>query len=316
MASGALSLLEAAKSGTDQKKRGVIETIIQESPIIEMLPWTTISGNALKHSVEDTLPSVGFRQVNASYSSSYGTDSEHYWGVAILGGEVKVDNFLVDVVGSEEDIEAKQWIKLAKANAMRFDYEAFNGDGTGNGFKGLKQLIAEGFGQTSVAGANGATLTLDMLDVAHDLFRNQGAADAIMINRTLRRKITSLARSSVTGISLIDVGSDVFGRQVTQWNGVPMRIIGDVIDGSGNVVAGLPGTEVQGSSGATCASIYFIKFGEDDVTGLLGKGGSFSVKSFGEQQASPQRMGRLEWYPGMAIFNQYSVVRLAGVTNA
>jgi hypothetical protein len=315
MASGALSLLEAAKSGTDQKKRGVIETIIQESPIIEMLPWTTISGNSLKHYAEDTLPSVGFRQVNASYSSSYGTDTEYYWGVAILGGEVKVDNFLVDVIGSEEDIEAKQWIKLAKANAMRFDYEALNGTGANNGFKGLKQLIGEGFGTLNQFSAVGGTLTLDGLDVAHDLFRNQGSADAILLNRAMRRKITALARSSVTGVSLIDVGSDVFGRQVTQWNGVPLRILGDVIDGSGNIVPALPFTEDPGDAGNDTTSIYFVKFGEDDVTGLLGKGGSFSVKSFGEQQASPQRMGRLEWYPGMAIFNQYSVVRMAGMTN-
>ena len=57
-----------------------------------------------------------------------------------------------------------------------------------------------------------------------------------------------------------------------------------------------------------------MKLGEDDVCGLLGKGGSFQVQSFGELERAPQRMGRLEWYPGLAIFNQYSIVRLTGVT--
>ncbi len=314
MATGALSLLEAAKSGTDQKKRGVIETIIQESPIIEQLPWLTISGNALKSTAEDTLPSVSFRQVNASYSASYGTDTEYFWGVAILGGEVKVDNFLVDVVGSEEDIEAKQWIKLSKANAMRFDFEAINGTGAGNGFKGLETLIAEGFGQTYANSTTGATVSLDKLDEANDLFRNQGGAHAIWANRAQRRQITKSARTSVSGVSLIDVGTDVFGRQVTMWNDIPIRILGDVIDGSGNVVPALPFDENPGDGVFDASSMYFVKLGEDDVTGLLGKGGSFSVKSFGEQQASPQRMGRLEWYPGLAVFNQYSAVRLTGIT--
>lgn len=314
MAAGALTLLEATKSGRDQVKTGMIETIIQESPIIEMLPWTTIAGNALKRDYEDTLPDVQFRNVNEGYSTSYGTDTEHFWGVAIMGGEYKVDNFLVNVTGSEADLEAKQINKLAKSNAMRFDFEAINGDGTNKGFKGLKNLVAEGFGQTLLNATGGATLSLDKLDEAHDLFINQGGADAALLNRTVRRQITNKARTTVTGISLIDVGTDVFGRQVMSWNGVPLRILGNVRNAAGATVQALPFNEDPGDAVLDCSSLWFVKFGEDDVCGLLGKGGSFDVKRFGELQAAPQRMGRLEWYPGLAIFNQYSVVRLTGIT--
>ena len=51
MASGSLSLLESAKYGNDQLAAGVVETLIQESPILEMLPFTAIQGNALKVNV-------------------------------------------------------------------------------------------------------------------------------------------------------------------------------------------------------------------------------------------------------------------------
>jgi hypothetical protein len=316
MASGALTLIEAAKAGTDQKKRGVVETIIQESPIIEMVPWLTISGTAFKQTVEDTLPNVQFRAVNGSYTRSFGTDTERYWGVTILGGEYAVDPFLVDVIASDGDLRAKQVAKLAKANAMRFDFEAINGTGASNGFKGWKQLISEGLGQSYANSATGATVNLDKLDEAHDLFRNQGGAHAMLLNRTARRQITKAARTSVTGVSLIDVGTDVFGRQVTSWNDIPMRILGDVIDGSGNVVDALPFNEDPGDGTFDCTSIYFAKFGEDDVAGLMGKGGSFQVKDFGELETQPQLMGRLEWYPGMAVFNSYSLVRLTGITAA
>lgn len=316
MASGALPLLEASKSGSDMKKAGVVELIIHENPIIEQLPWMPIAGNALQQRLEDTLPDVQFRQVNAGYTSSHGTDTQEFWGVAILGGEFTVDNFLVDVIGSEEDIEAKQWKKLAKSNAMRFGYEALNGDGTGNGFKGVKQLIDEGHGQESVFSATGAALTLAGLDAAFDLFINQGDPDAIWINRTLRSKVTNLARTTYTGISLIDVGTDTFGRKVTEYNGVPMRLLGNVRNGSGATVEALPFTEDPGDGGADTASIYLVKFGEDDVCGLLGKNGHMSVRSFGELQDSPARMGRMEWYPGLAIFNPYSIVRISGITNA
>lgn len=317
MPSGNVTLLEAAKCGSDSMKAGVVETIIQESPLIEMLPWKTFAGTALKHQEEGTLPGVQFRRVNEGYNSSWGSDNEHFWGVAILGGETKVDRFLVDVVGNEQDIERKQWIKLAKANAMRFDYEALKGTGSASskGFKGMNALIDEGFGQKYAAGANGAALTLEMLDEALDLFRNQGRPDLLMVNRFHRRKVTGLARSTYSGFSLIDIGTDSFGRKVNMYDGIPMRITGDVIDGSGNVVPLQGFDETQGSETAA-SSIYALKLSEDDVTGLLGKGGSFQVQSFGELESAPQRLGRLEWYPGLAIFNQYSAVRIHGITQS
>ena len=317
MPNGNVTLLDASKSGSDSHKAGVVETIIQESPLIEMVPWMTFSGTALKHSEEGTLPNVQFRRVNEGFSSSWGSDNEHFWGVAILGGETKVDRFLVDVVGNEESIEAKQWRKLAKANAMRFDYEAIEGTGSAasKGFKGMKALVDEGFGQKFSAGTNGAALTLEMLDEALDLFRNQGRPDLLLVNRFHRRKVTALARGTYSGYSLIDIGTDTFGRKVAEYDGIPMRITGDAIDGSGNVVSLQDFNETQGSSSVT-SSLYAMKLGEDDVTGLLGKGGSFQVQSFGELEAAPQRMGRLEWYPGLAIFNKYSVVRLHGITEA
>lgn len=316
MPSGNISLLEAAQHGGVQQKMGVIETIIQESPIIETLPWMSFAGTALSHNVEGTLPSVNFRNVNESYTSSYGQDNEMFWGVAILGGEVTVDNFLVDVVDTRGNLKAKQFAKLAKANAMRFDYEAIEGTGSvsSKGFKGLKQLISEGQGISYANSTTGATVNLDKLDEAHDQFRNQGGADAIWANRTSRRQITSAARTSVTGISLIDVGTDVFGRQVMTWNDIPIRILGQAINSSGTVVELLDFNEDPGDGTSDTCSLYFMKFGEDDVTGLLGKGGSFMVKDFGELEDAPQQMGRMEWYPGLAVFNKYSVVRLTGIT--
>lgn len=318
MATGALTLLEAAKLGSDTKKRGVAETIIQENPFIEMVPWITIQGTAFKQSVEDTLPNVQFRAVNGSYTRSFGTDTDRFWGVAILGGEYAVDPFLIDVIGNEGNQRAKQVAKLAKANSMRYGYEAFNGDGTGNGFKGLKTLIDEGLGQEKVFSATGATLAsiagLDALDEAIDLFRNQGGPNAALCNRVQRRQITKAGRTAVSGVSLIDVGTDSFGRKVTMYDDIPLRIMGDALDSSGNIVDTLPFTEDPGDGTSDTSSLYFIRFGEDDVAGLMGKGGSFEVRDFGELETQPQLMGRLEWYPGLAVFNPYAVVRVSGIT--
>lgn len=316
MPSGNVTLLEAAKTGTDMLKRGVVATIIQESPIIEQLPWMTIQGNALKHRVESNLPSVQFRDVNETYTRSWGTDVEHFWGVAILGGEVFVDNYLLKVVSNQEDLKARQYAKIAKANARTFDRVYFDGTGTNKDFKGVNQLVTEGFGQSLALAANGLQVVansanmltfLAKLDEAHDLLRT-GTADAILLNRFTRRAITRAARESVSGVALIDVGNDAFGRQVVQWNGIPLRIIGD--DENGNAILGFD--ETVGTSN-DCASLYFMRYGEDYVTGLLGMGGSFEVQDFGETEAAPGHLGRLEWYPGIAIFDKFACVRVTGI---
>lgn len=310
--SGSVTLLEAAKWGDDLLKKGVVETIIRESPILETLPWITIQGNALKHLAEDTLPTVSFRDVNETYTRDFGTDTEHFWGTTILGGEVFVDNYIVRTRGNLGDVKARQFQKKAKANAMTFDKYFFDGTGTAKDFKGMNALIDEGFGQKTLMAAGGGALTLAKLDEAFDTMRT-GTPDAILINRTLRRKVTDLARTTHTGISLIDVGTDVFGRQVMSYNGVPFRIIGD--DQNGTAILGFD--EDPGDAVSDTASIYFVRYGADEfVSGIMGAGGTFEVRDFGETEAAPGHLGRIEWYPGVAIFNRYAVVRLYGITNA
>ncbi len=311
MASGSLSLLEAAKYGSTTLGRGVVTTLIQESPILEMLPFTGISGNAIKVSVEDTLPSPAFRDVNETYTRSHGTDTERYFGCAILGGEVFIDNYIVRVQADQVSAKARQYGKFAKAMSRTFDKYFFDGTGTAKDFKGINALIDDGLGQKRAAGTNGAALTLDMLDETFDDLRSQSSPDVLLMNRTLRRDINKLARTTYSGISLIDVGTDVFGRQVTTYNGTPIRLVGD--DKDGNAILGFD--ETQGSS-STTASIYAIAFGTDEnVYGILGLGGSFDVKDFGETEAAPGHLGRVEVYPGIVVANSFSVVRLHGVTS-
>jgi hypothetical protein len=189
-----------------------------------------------------------------------------------------------------------------------FDKYFFDGTGTAKDFKGINALIDDGLGQSQSAGTNGAALTLDMLDQSFDALRSQSAPDALLMNRQMRRKINGLARSTYSGISLIDVGTDVFGRQVNTYNGVPIRIVGD--DKDGNPI--LSQVQVQGNTSIN-TSIYAIAFGTDEnVYGILGLGGSFDVKDFGETEAAPGHLGRVEVYPGVVVSNSFSVARLVG----
>lgn len=312
MPTGSMTLLEASKYGTNMLKKGVVETLIQESPILPQLPFITIAGNALESSTELNLPSPEFRKVNETYGRSWGTDTKHFWGVTILGGEVFVDNFLLNVTSNKESIKARQYRKFAKAMSRTFDKSFFDGTGTADDFKGLNALLSEGWGFTVYAedgAANGGTLALNDLDIAKDKLRAQSSPDAWLCNRFVRRHITYLAHTTHSGFSLIDVGTDRFGTKVNFYDGVPLRIVGDDIDG--NAILGFD--ETRGTSNQT-ASMYAVAYGTDEnVCGLLGAGGHFDVRDFGETEAAPGHLGRVEVYPGIAVFNQYSLVRVAGI---
>lgn len=309
---GAWTLLEAQKYSTNMRKNGVIQTLIQESPLLEMLPFTNFQGNAIEISVEATLPDVQFRDVNETYDRSYGTDTKRMFGVAILGGEVYIDNFLLKVRANQVDAKAKQWAKFSKSMARTFDKSFFDGTGLAKDFKGVNALIDEGLGQSLPLTSGGATLALDNLDEAHELFRGQASPDAWLGNRRIRRFLTKLARTSYQGYSLIDVGTDVFGRQVTMYNDIPYRIIGDDKDGNGI----LDFDEDDGASNLDTASLYLMAFGEDEnVFGLSGVGGAIEVSDFGETESAPGHLGRVEWYPGVAIANPFSVVRISRINN-
>ena len=54
----ALTKTEAAKLTNDMFLRGVIETIIKESPVLMMLPFMEVTGTALTYNRENTMPSV------------------------------------------------------------------------------------------------------------------------------------------------------------------------------------------------------------------------------------------------------------------
>lgn len=312
MPSGSLTLLEANKDSTNKLKRGVVSTLIQESPILEMIPFMGFEGNAIEVEVEVSLPTPEFRSINETYNRSYGGNTKRMFGVSILGGEVFIDNYLLRVHSNTANAKAKQYRKFSKAMARTWDKNFFDGTGTAKDFKGVNALIAEGLGQTLDASNSGDAdeLELNDLDEGFDLLRSQSTADAILTNRWIRRKVTRLARETYTGISLIDVGTDVFGRQVTTYNDAPIRIIGDDIDG--NAILGFD--EDPGDAGNDAASIYLVAFGEDEnVYGLSGLGGSMEVRDFGEQESAPGHMGRVEWYPGLAIDNPYSIVRITGI---
>jgi hypothetical protein len=301
----ALTLVESAKLSTDTLQRGVIETFARNSAVLELLPFMEIAGNSYKYNQEGTLPGIAFRDINAAYVESTGVINQSSEGLYILGGDVDVDRFLVQTRGNIQDIRAIHTEMKSKALSLSWTKTFFKGDHVGSPleFDGLEKRLTGG--QVIYAGDNGAALKLSMLDELIDAV--EGEPDALFMSKSMRRDVKKLLVGSV---HYIENGSDAFGRPVSTYGGIPIRVI--ETDASGAEILGFG--ETRGSSNVT-ASIYAVRFGaESYVSGL--RNGTVNVRDLGELETKPCFRTRIEFYCGCAVFHPRAAARLAGITKA
>lgn len=316
----AITLVEAAKLSQDTLQRGVIETFIQSSPVLDRIPFLTIEGNAYAYNSEGALPGVEFRAVNGSYTESTGTVVQASEKLVILGGDADVDRFIVKTRGNLNDQRAVQTAMKVKAASYKFQDTFFNGDVTvdTNSFDGLKKRLIGG--QVIATATNGAAINTD--DTTRHAFFDKldelvslvpgldGSNGAIYVNAALRAKILSAGRR-IGGVEM--VREDLTGKRVLQWNGISILDPGATAAG----VNILPQTETQGTAVGTVSSVYAVKFGQDEgdgaVTGLTN--GGVQVEDLGELQTKPAYRTRIEFYTGVATFSGKAAARLTGVLN-
>jgi hypothetical protein len=308
----ALTLAESAKLSQNDLQRGVIETFVLESALLDRVPLLPVEGNAYAYNEEATLPGVEFRAVNSAYAESTGTINPRTETLVILGGDADVDTFIVQTRGNLNDQRAIQTRLKVKAAVTKYQDAFINGDTAvdANSFDGLKKRVAGA--QVITAGANG----LGPVAGGHDFFDAldalvaavPGGADALYMNAGIRARIQSSARR----LGGFDQTRDDFGRPVFTYNGIPLLDIGTKADGTQI----LPQTETQGTA-TTASSIYAVSFSQgEDEAGVAGlSNGGVQVKDLGEIDAKPVFRTRIEFFTGLAVFGR-GAARLAGVLNA
>lgn len=295
----ALTLLEAAKLNTgDVYKAGVLKKYAETSEILRLLPFESINGNSLRYNVEETLPGVGFRGVNGSYTESTGIINPKVESLTIAGGDLDVDKFIVDTMGTDQR-SVHEAMKI-KALALAWTKTFIKGDSESDPmtFDGLQKRIN---GDALIANhASGAGLSLAKLDEAIDAV---DGANAILMSKAMRRRLTVAARTTAVGGN-IGYTIDEFGRQVTTYNDLPIVIVDK--DNENTDILGFTET------GST-TSIYVVAFGEGMVSGL--QNGGMDVRDLGELEAKPALRTRIEWYSGFGVFAPRSAARLKNITD-
>ena len=217
----ALTLTEASKLSNDVLLSGVIETIVNESPVLQHMPFIEIVGNSLTYNRENAAPTVAFYNVGDAWAESTPTFSQVTATLKILGGDADVDNYVAASRSNVQDLEAAVVELKSKAVQQKFDDTFINGDIDTNdkSFDGIDKLTPTG--QTVTMGVNGATLTLDKLDELIDKVKT-GKPHILMMSRRTRRKLNSLARTSGSGFLQTD--RNMLGQMVQFYDGVPIGI--------------------------------------------------------------------------------------------
>ena len=294
----ALTLLEAANLNSgDVYKAGVMMKFAETSDLLRVLPFEGINGNSLKYNVEETLPGIGFRGVNESFTESTGIINPKVESLSIAGGDLDVDKFIVDTMGADQ--RAVQEAMKVKALALSWTKTFIKGDSESDPreFDGLQVRLS---GDAVISNGT-AGLSLAKLDEVIDAV---DGANVILMSKSVRRRLTVAARTSAIGGN-ITYTTDEFGRQVAMYNDLPILII----DKDNNNTDILGFTETSSTT-----SIYVLALGEGMVSGL--QNGGMDVRDIGELETKPAFRTRVEWYSGFGVFAPRTAARLNLITDA
>lgn len=304
----ALTLIEAEKLNPGTVfRQGIIETIVYNAKLLQVFPFMSIAGNAYNYLQDGSLPSVGFRGVNATYTASVGIVNQVTESLKIFGGTIEVDRALVAMNG--ESVRAQQINMKLRSSALQFVKKVIKGSEVtvNTEFDGLQSRITSA--QTVHAGstANGTALSVDKLDEAIDLCY---MPTHLIMNKTMRRRLSKAAKStSIAGT--INYSLDMFGQQLATYNGLP--IIEIEKDETETEILGF--TEACNGGGTdTGTSIYVVSFGDNAVTGI--RNGNIIVEDVGLLSAATVYTTLVEQYVGMVILNGRSAVRLDSIADA
>lgn len=317
----AVSLLQSAltaEANGQFKKAGVIKTFVETSPLLAAMPMLPIAGNSFAWTRQVSLGTAGTRAVNGSYTEGSGAVEQRSVGLKIIGGDLDVDQFLLQTHGPEH--RAIQEQAKAALIAQTISWQLIKGSVTAtlgatadaNGIDGLQVRYGGGFGSNAVVDAG---------ENAAQIFQNGGASDALSLrdldtaiqateNPThllMAKKMRVNLTAKLRNASSISTGRDEFGRIVTSYNGLTI-LDADVL----GTVSGLEQLGFNENNDST-TSIYVLSL--TDMGLAMVTNGGVQVRDLGEQNSKAVQRTRVEMYCNLVDMHPRCVSRLYNIAD-
>ena len=298
--------------------QGVWDTIYTED---QLMPWLEFEGDIAGTSYDFERESVNPTAVEVSDEGELVDGDIEFSEKNESLKTVYVQNYLnlkKKQTARKQDPLVILKSKMAKSYGRKLADLVVNGDSAVNvlQFDGLEKkcrvetrMMAMDDGAVDGPGTAETELTVARLREMIDIVE-PGLPDALIMNKTMRRKLTNLMTSSGSGISLPSI--EMFGRRVKTFDDIPI-IENDYIVNDEQYAD----SDTWGSS--TASTIYAVKFGQDKGGfTLLHNGGFFDVEfqDLGIRKNRNERVYRLIGYPGSAVYEPKSIAALGGIDSA
>lgn len=300
-----VTLVESAKLALNDLAKGVIENVITVDQFFQLLPFDGIDGNALAYNRENALGAVERTGVGTTITT--GKNAATFTAVTssltTIIGDAEVNGLIQATRSKENDQTAIQVASKAKSCGRDYQNQLINGTGAANAFTGLLSLLPAG--QTI---AHNAALSFAVLDQLLDTVTDKdGQVDWIMMPARTIRALKALARAA-TGASATEVLSLPSGQTILGYSGVPVfrndwipvnQTAGSLTNCT-TILAGTldDGTRSHGIAGLTAATNAGI-----------------DIEFVGVHQSRDEKIYRVKWYCGLALFSALGIAGATGVTN-
>ena len=324
----AMTLVESAKLSTDVVLKGVIETMITESEVLQKLPFIDIVGNGLTYNQELTLPGAGFYGPNDIWNESTPTFRQATAVLSILGGDADVDEFLRQTRSNIQDLKAIVTEEKSKAIARKFDYTFVYGltSSDAKSFNGLHYLVGvqaiptsdapdSGLYQAVHGSTTGNTVGAGgLISKLRTLIRKikPGKPDYLIMNRDVRDGLSAFAERAT---SPIRYAIAEFGKRIMTFDDIPILIddwiTSDELLASGVYSAATGGAAAGSAATTATSSIFAVKFGEQKLVGC--QNGGIVIKDLGDLETKDASRVRIKWYCSMALMNMLSAAVYDGI---
>lgn len=302
----ALTLAEASKLSNDILLKGVIETIITESQLLQHVPFIDIVGNGLTYNRESTLPGAGFYSPNDTWVESTPTFTQHTATLSILGGDADVDEFLRQTRSNIQNLKAIVTEMKAKAIARKFDDTFIYGSTSDDSksFNGLHALMASAQKVHAGSSTTGASGKIKQLKALTRLIL-PGGPDFLIMTRLTLDNLSDYAERNNSPLRWM---INEFGKPISMFKGIPI-ITTDWITQTETI----SGSDYALKTTGATTTIFAAKFGEGKLAGC--QNGGVNTKDLGDLETKDATRTRIKWYCSAALFSELALARYDGITD-
>jgi len=312
------TLVELSKIEEDPRRKSVIDTLLWSSNIMQVIPWETIGALSTTITRLGTLPTVGFRKINAGYSVSTGALEQRVENISLMGGNFDTDKAIVRSKTKLSTARAIVQVMMTKAMAYKFNDKFINGNPENNPeeFKGLEErvndLYDEGYtGQrVDVAGGSATEGILASAAISHNFLNKFDKAmyqvkghnpQLALMNSNVLLAIRAIMRKD----GLLDVTKNAMDEVVDRVRNTILVDIGVNADQTTEIIAE---NETLGD-GTTESSIFFVKFGIGELFWGIQEY-PLEVTDKGLLESAPIYRTEVDWPLGLAMADPYCMSRL------